>query len=347
MTLFAPLLSTIAIIGQAAPASSGKVAPPSPASIAEPEPVKGKGKTGEEIVVCGERFRIGAPVVLWSDPGGYDAYKLDPPLPEPKLPTKGADRKPRDPRRQRYDVRTQGLTAEQLAEIRARDFTLPALRQVVDQFVLHYDVCGTSKQCFRVLHDLRGLSVHFMLDLDGTIYQTLDLKERAWHATIANHRSIGIEIAHIGAYPPADPPAKMELWYKPDPAGKLFIDVPKGIAPAAWRVPGFVPRPRSERPVTGVIQGTTLRQYDFTPQQYESLIALTAGLCRVFPEIRCDYPRDADGKLIPRKLGDGEFIRYKGVLGHYHVQLNKTDPGPALDWDHLINSARGKLGVKR
>jgi N-acetyl-anhydromuramyl-L-alanine amidase AmpD len=37
-----------------------------------------------------------------------------------------------------------------------------------------------------------------MLDLDGTIYQTLDLKERASHATIANSRSIGIEIANMG-----------------------------------------------------------------------------------------------------------------------------------------------------
>ena len=41
-----------------------------------------------------------------------------------------------------------------------------------------------------------------MLDLDGTIYQTLDLKERAWHATTSNSRSVGIEIANIGAYPP-------------------------------------------------------------------------------------------------------------------------------------------------
>ena len=39
-----------------------------------------------------------------------------------------------------------------------------------------------------------------MLDLDGTIYQTLDLKEGAWHATDANGRSIGIEIANIGAF---------------------------------------------------------------------------------------------------------------------------------------------------
>jgi len=44
---------------------------------------------------------------------------------------------------------------------------------------MHYDVCGVSRQYFKVLHDYRGLSVHFMLDIDGTIYQTLDLNERA------------------------------------------------------------------------------------------------------------------------------------------------------------------------
>ena len=54
---------------------------------------------------------------------------------------------------------------------------IPLLQRVVDQFVIHYDVAGTSRNCFEVLQDKRGLSVHFMLDLDGTIYQSLDLKE--------------------------------------------------------------------------------------------------------------------------------------------------------------------------
>lgn len=75
------------------------------------------------------------------------------------------------------------------------------LAETVDQFVIHYDACGLSQTCFDLLQDQRDLSVHFMLDLDGTIYQTLDVKERAWHATIANTRAIGIEIANVGAYP--------------------------------------------------------------------------------------------------------------------------------------------------
>src|SRR5512138_3608278 len=35
-------------------------------------------RRGDEIVVCGQFFHTGAPVVLWMDPGGYDAYRVEP-----------------------------------------------------------------------------------------------------------------------------------------------------------------------------------------------------------------------------------------------------------------------------
>src|SRR5690606_13996805 len=66
------------------------------------------------------------------------------------------------------------------------------------QVVIHYDAAGSSRRCFEILQK-RGLSAHFLIDTDGTIYQTLDLKERAWHAGPANGRAVGIEIAHVGA----------------------------------------------------------------------------------------------------------------------------------------------------
>ena len=34
-------------------------------------------RTGDEIVVCGQLFHIGTPVVTWMDEGGYDAYRAD------------------------------------------------------------------------------------------------------------------------------------------------------------------------------------------------------------------------------------------------------------------------------
>ena len=102
-------------------------------------------------------------------------------------------------------MRTRSMSAEQIEKVRKEGWDLATLQDVVDQFVIHFDVCGTSRRCFGVLHDERGLSVHFMLDLDGTIYQTLDLKESAWHATQANSRSVGVEIANMGTFKPGSP----------------------------------------------------------------------------------------------------------------------------------------------
>jgi N-acetyl-anhydromuramyl-L-alanine amidase AmpD len=209
----------------------------------------------------------------------------------------------------------------------------------VDQFVLHYDAAGTSRQCFKVLHDVRDLSVHFLLDLDGTIYQTLDLKERAWHASNANSRSVGIEIANIGAYP-ADGPNPFADWYVEEPGGPTRITVPERFGDGGIREEGFVGHPARPQPIRGEIQRQDLVQYDFTAAQYEALIRLTAALTRIFPKLACDYPRDAAGRLVSHTLDEDAFNSFQGVLGHFHIQTNKVDPGPAFEWDHVIDGAR-------
>ena len=255
-------------------------------------------RKGDEIVVCGQRFHTGTSVVLWSDPGGYNAY-LAPPG----------------------------------SHFSTRVDSLPLLQQTVDQFVIHYDACGLSRECFRVLNEERNLSVHFMLDIDGTIYQTIDLKEQAWHATTSNPRSIGIEIANVGAFDSPDADA-LSRWYAKDRDGRVRITIPTKYGDGGVRTKGFVGRPARNGLIEGQVQGQTLYQYDFTPQQYAALIKLTAALCRVFPNIKCDYPR------LNQKLPDTVLANYRGVLGHYHIQTNKTDPGPAFQWDRVIDGAK-------
>jgi N-acetylmuramoyl-L-alanine amidase len=241
-----------------------------------------------------------------------------------------------------------GSRLPSLSRSRGGGWPLALLQEKVDQLVLHFDACGTSRQCFKVLQDQRDLSVHFMLDLDGTIYQTPDLKERAWHATISNDRSVGIEIANIGAYDVNAPHDPLSDWYRKDASGRTRIVIPEAIGGmASLRSARFVPHPARDQPVVGMIQGQTLRMYDLTPRQYDSLIKLTATLCRVFPRIRCDYPRDAAGRLITHKLPPDQLAGYEGVLGHYHIQTDKTDPGPALDWDRVINGARALMAAYR
>jgi N-acetyl-anhydromuramyl-L-alanine amidase AmpD len=312
------------------------------ATAAEPEPKVGErlARKGDEIVVCGQLFHTTTKVVLWTDPGGFDAYRVEPrfaPMDQAKSKSKTAENPTTEPR---YNMRrARILTPEQIEQVRGGGWDLPLLQQVVDQFVIHFDVCGTSRRCFEVLQDKRGLSVHFMLDIDGTIYQTLDLKERAWHATIANTRSIGIEIANMGAYPVKDP-NPLGQWYQPDSEGRVRLVIPGGPKPGEPDTSVRVLRPSRDEKIVGTIQGQELVQYDFTPQQYEALAKLTATLCTVFPKIRCDYPRDEKGALITNKLPDEQLARYEGVLGHYHVQTNKVDPGPAFQWDRVIGDAR-------
>ncbi len=299
-------------------------------------------RTGDEIIVAGQLFHTTAPVVTWMDPGGYDAYRverrfvaLDKASWEE---TEGGTLKSPN----RYGMRAKGLSPEAVEQVRGGGWELDKLRAVVDQFVIHYDVAGTSKRCFQTLHDARGLSVHFMLDLDGTIYQTLDLKERAWHATIANDRSIGIEIANIGAYSRASS-EPLAAWYKKGDDGLTRLTIPGGLAQSGQRDQTADLRPSRNEPVVGEVQGKTLTQYDLTPQQYESLIKLTATLCTLFPRITCDYPRDAAGQLVTHKLDDAVYKGYHGLLGHYHVQTNKTDPGPAFQWDKLVNGVKALM----
>lgn len=301
-------------------------------------------RSGDEIVVAGQFFHTGTKVVTWMDPGGYDAYRVErrfSPVEESSWEkTQGTVKDLTTPNR--YSLRRGALSAPEAERLRGGGWDLATLQKVVDQFVLHYDVAGISKETFNVLHDHRGLSVHFMLDLDGTLYQTLDLKERARHATIANDRSIGIEIANLGAYPPGER-QPLDEWYQHDAQGKPYIKVPEKLGEPQFQTKGFTARPARPEPVRGVVQGIDLVQYDLTPQQYAALIRLTATLAKVFPQIRLDYPRGPDGQVLPHKLADDEFAKYQGVLGHFHIQTNKTDPGPAFQWDKVIDGARRLL----
>ncbi len=295
---------------------------------------------GDEIIVAGQRFHTGTRVITWMDPSGYDAYRVERRF-VPFEKSSWAETLVANPKfgsPNRYGFRIKALTPEEIERQRGGGWDLPTLQRVVDQFVLHYDVAGVSKQCFNILHDHRDLSVHFMLDIDGTIYQTLDLKERAFHATTSNDRSIGIEIANMGAYDPKDTKV-LDEWYPRDASGP-FIQVPARYGDPMIHTRDFKGRPARPSMIRGVVQGQELVQYDLTPQQYEALIKLTAALATVFPKIKPDYPRDAAGNLIPAKLPDDQLAAYQGVLGHFHIQTNKTDPGPALQWDKIIDGAR-------
>lgn len=284
-------------------------------------PIEEAAATADDcILVAGRRIGIGTRVVTFEEPGGYSAYRAG----------KHFDRSEGLDGKKRYGTRP------------GNPQTLSEVQDTVHQFVLHYDVCGTSRQCFKVLHDIRNLSVHFMLDVDGTIYQTLDVKERAWHATIANDRAVGIEIAHPGAWlSPLN--ADMRRWYAKDRYG-WFMKFPKWMKETGVRKPGFVARPDRPDFVSGVVQGKEYHQFDFTPQQYAALVKLIAGLNEALPRIAIRAPRDRNGNVISRALPKADLLGFDGIVGHFHVQTNKQDPGPAFQWDRVLRQARSQRG---
>lgn len=296
-----------------------KPTPPPPTSVIAPAPVRPVAppeipsgpNRGEEIIVAGRRIPVGTRVVTWLEPGGYNGYAGT----APPGPRNGHEKSRRD---------------------------LAALQRTIDQFVLHYDGAGLSRVCFSVLQQ-RKLSVHFLLDVDGTIYQTIDAEDRAAHATISNDRSVGVEIANVGAYPPAEDKTLREWYARDRKRGGTVLTIPPRFHNPNIRTPNFVARPARPTVVRGTLQNKPLLQYDYTPEQYAALAKLTAALCRVFPRLACDFPRDAQGRLLSRQLTPKEWENFHGVLGHFHIQDNKIDPGPAFQWHEFLAAARREL----
>ena len=301
------------------PAANPQTAPPIP-----PRPIipaAPRVRPTDTILVAGESVSAGTRVVLFDEPGAYDAY--------------------RGPAyyNQRRDETLPASATEPAA---SPPPDRAALDRLIDRVVIHYDVSGLSSRCFRTLQEERGLSCHFLLDVDGTVYQTLDLQERAWHAGTSNSRSVGIEIANVGAYPKgsANPFAR---WYRPHAqrGTRLVLPPDSGV-----RHPGRVGGPARPDPVTGPIHGRQFVQYDLTDAQYNALIKLVAALCRTFPRVTPDAPRvggDPAGPVLPGLMTAADRVRFGGIVGHHHLTRDKIDPGPAFDWPRLLRGVRSDL----
>jgi hypothetical protein len=124
------------------------------------------------------------------------------------------------------------------------------------------------------------------------------------------------------------------------------IRLPAHLGDPNLRVKGFVPRPASDEPKTGEIHGRLLMQYEFTEEQYRSLVRLAAALCANLPKIAPDAPRGEDGRVRNGVLEPAEIEAFGGLVGHYHLTTAKIDPGPAFDWERVIGAVREILPAR-
>ncbi|MEE9392584.1 MAG: peptidoglycan recognition family protein [Planctomycetota bacterium] len=281
------------------------------------------------IIVAGEAVPFDGKVVTFRDAAGYDANLktcfFDRGRILPSNPAAGCDVAPR------FRVRpVVGLSAETVARVEKDGWDRKSLGEKITQFVVHYDVCATSQRCFKVLHDIRGLSVHFLLDIDGTLYQTLDLQERARHAGLANDHSIGIEIAHIGAYPPGD--VSWEFCYgSPDSTGRRSVQ-----PPVDWGGPAGRYRTARGGLFEARIHGREYEMPDYSEAQYRTLERLFDWVAREFPRVPKKTPLTSSGDFLWEVLPPDELKTFRGFIGHHHLTKSKTDPGPAFDWARVL-----------
>ncbi len=249
------------------------------------------------IIVCGQRFDVGQRVITWEDDPSISAYTLhciSRPDILPYAPAKGLGTIPNRCRPRR---------------LIGADRSLGRLGQVLKQFVIHHDGMGTSRDCFRVLHDERGLSVHFLLDNNGDIYQTLDLVDCAFQAAGVNEISIGVELCSRG----------------------------EKIAPGTFPAELYKKYPRE--PVTCTINGHQWLAWNYTKEQFDSMVSIGKALARILPGLPQVMPQDPSGEPLWATLA-GDPRDYAGYLGHYHVTNQKWDPGP-WDFKRFVQSIRG------
>jgi hypothetical protein len=177
-------------------------------------------------------------------------------------------------------------------------------------FVNHWDVCLSAESCAQVLAQ-RGISVHFCIDNDGTIYQLLDTQHGAWHAGNgrANHKSIGVEISN--AYYP-----KYQDWYVKNGFGE------RPMQDGAW------------------VHGCKLDPFtDFYPRQKRALKALWEAIHRGVG-IPLEVPTK-DGKLVTGVCSKSAKAEFKGFVNHYNLTKRKIDCA-GLDILDMINDVKEK-----
>jgi N-acetylmuramoyl-L-alanine amidase len=187
-----------------------------------------------------------------------------------------------------------------------------AVKGVIKQFVIHHDGCASADMCFNVLQNERGLSCHFLIDNDGTIYQTIDLALMAYHAGAWNSASIGVELCNRGD-------AKKEPGY--------YASGKKGPQ-------------REAKPCK--INGHTFLAFDYTKAQYDALEQLSRALLRLLPNLPAEFPQSSPGVQNWDTLPTKDSFGFSGFIGHYHLIPEKWDPG-YFDFKEFCGKIRGQL----
>jgi len=178
-------------------------------------------------------------------------------------------------------------------------------------FVNHWDACLTTKSMAEVL-ERRGISIHFGIDNDGTIYQLLDTQHIAWHAGDRkwNQASIGVEISNAFY-------SKYQDWYAKNGFGKRPVVPTRSVK----------------------CHGAGLEEHlGFYDVQIEALKALWLAVHRGIG-INLECPLDSSGKLVETVDSRCEKSEFNGFINHYNLTKRKIDCA-GLDLKKLLSQIK-------
>ncbi|HEV8322347.1 MAG TPA: N-acetylmuramoyl-L-alanine amidase [Myxococcota bacterium] len=246
--------------------------------------------------------------------------------------------------------------------------TVADIRRKVTQLVIHHDGAWNSRACYQTLLTRPNkatppkplnLSVQFMLDHDGTVYQAADMAHCCAHIGPHNGIAIGVEINHPcitngceivrGGVPEKLPPRFQGALYGGDKASQaLALELrawleARAIAPVAvgdgrLYYPVTVSRPvndGSKRRVTargfvfgriqsgkGTYEGILM---DYTPEQHQAIRALCRGVIAatgIRPAI-AGLPGDPYAFNFQHEAEEtgtaNAAKKHHGIVGHVHL----------------------------
>jgi len=172
--------------------------------------------------------------------------------------------------------------------------------------VTHWDAALSAKSCKSIL-ERRGLSTHFVIDNDGTIYQLVDTNHVAWHAGELNKVSIGIDFSNA-----------------------FYLKYQK-----VYRKRGLGNRPIVSSNIHDHNLGEHLGYYEI---QLEAYKALVKSLCDHYA-IPLECPLDSNGSLVTKVYSRAQRGSFRGVVCHYHLSKKKIDCA-GLEIDRLLSEIK-------
>ena len=184
-------------------------------------------------------------------------------------------------------------------------------RHTKDLIVLHHTAGGSVGSTFSWWQRTpQHIATAFIVERDGMIYEVFDPREWAYHLGLkgtrgaVDRRSIGIEIASEGGLKEAE-----GQLYKFDRIsnGTRFTGEAYDHG-RAWR--GY-------------------RHFAaYTPEQISSVVVLTNHLLEQFDIARQTPKNHLDF--------DQNLLGFRGVVGHHHLRVDKSDLHPGFDWQTLV-----------